>query len=241
MAHKLSVALVSLALLSQAGVQVHAGLINPTSTVNVTFDWVDPTNGPQSGPSQIFDTAAPGPFSLAAPFPPPATLPIAGYIAPAAPPPIYTDEPYNQSAQTGFFFTNTQVVIYNNASPPIPFCFSSSNTGSSCADPYNTFDFVFTNEDITAVSVASNSSPDFAPATFGSHLGLQLLSPNTFSVDVTGDNPAYLSTLIINVTTAGSTPTVPEPSTWSMLILGFAALGFAAYRRKGAGEGLHAA
>ncbi len=215
-----------------AGATAHAGLINPTSTVNITFNWVDPVNGPQSGPSQVFDSAAPGPFSLSAPIPPPSPLPIEGYTAPAAPSPIHTTEPYNLSAQTGFFFTDSQVIIYNNASPPIPFCFSSSNSGSSCADPYNTFDFTFTNEDITAVSIASNSSADFAPATFGSHLGLQLVSPDEFTVDVTGADPAYLSTLIINVTTAGSV--VPEPSTWAMMLIGSAGLGFAAYRRAGA-------
>jgi hypothetical protein len=212
----------------------HAGLINPTSTANITFNWVDPVTGPQSGASGIFDTAAPGPFSLSNPLPPPSSLPIVGYTAPAAPPPIHTTEPYNLSAQTGFFFTNSQVVIYNNASPSLPFCFSSSDTGSKCADPYNTFDFTFTNEDITAVSVASNSSADFAPAAFGSHLGLQLVNANEFTVDVTGDNPAYLSTLIINVTTGGSGPPVPEPSTWAMMVLGFAGLGYAAYRRAGA-------
>jgi PEP-CTERM motif len=30
----------------------------------------------------------------------------------------------------------------------------------------------------------------------------------------------------------GATPAVPEPSTWAMLILGFAGIGFMAYRRK---------
>ena len=49
---------------------------------------------------------------------------------------------------------------------------------------------------------------------------------------MTGADPAYLSTLVINVTTAGSV--VPEPSTWAMMLVGFAGLGFAAYRRAGA-------
>ena len=34
---------------------------------------------------------------------------------------------------------------------------------------------------------------------------------------------------------------VPEPSTWAMMLLGFAGLGFAGYRRAGAGHGLFAA
>jgi hypothetical protein len=34
--------------------------------------------------------------------------------------------------------------------------------------------------------------------------------------------------------TLAATPAVPEPSTWAMLILGFAAVGFMAYRRRNA-------
>ncbi len=197
----------------------HAGLINPTSTVNPFFDFVSvlPPVGPQVGASTEFSTGTPGPFSLAAPITPP----------------MHTTEPFNTSANSGFFFTNTKVTIYNNASG-IPFCESSSNTGSSCADPYNTFDFVFTNEDITKVAVDPSSSPDFLPATFGLHTGLTLVSPNEFTVDVTGENPAFLATLVIDVTTGGGPPPVPEPSTWALMLLGFAGLGFAGWRRMAA-------
>jgi PEP-CTERM motif len=206
------------ALSVSAGASAQAGLVNPTSTVNPFFDYVGvspPTVGPQVAASGVFNTAAPGPFSLAAPITPP----------------IHTTEPYNLTAETGFFFTDTKVTIYNNADG-VPFCFSSSNTGSSCADPYNTFDFIFTNEDITKVAVDPSSSPDFLPATFGSHTGLTLVSPIEFTVDVTGDNPAFLDTLVIDVTTAGSGPSVPEPSTWALMLLGFAGLGFAGWRRR---------
>lgn len=186
-------AVTNLAFVCMASVPAHAGLINPTSTVNVFFDYVDPTNGPQVAPSQVFNSGAPGPFSLSAPIIPPGT-------------PMYTTEPYNLASVTGFWFTNTQVTIYNNQTPPVPFCFSSSNTGSSCADPYNTFDFKFTNEDITSVTVDASSSADFLPATFGSHTGLTLVSPSEFTVDVTGENPAFLSTLVIDVTTFSAAP-----------------------------------
>jgi hypothetical protein len=199
--------------LASASAPAQAGLVNPTSTVNPFYEFPPA----QVAPSGVFNTAAPGPFSLAAPISPP----------------IHTTEPFNVTANAGFFFTNTQVTIYNNADPPTPFCSDGLSTGSSCADSHQTFDFVFTNEDITKVAVDPSSSPDFLPATFGSHTGLTLLGPNEFTVDVTGDNPAFLATLVIDVTTNGVTP-VPEPSTWALMLLGFAGLGFAGWRRTAA-------
>jgi PEP-CTERM motif len=195
-----------------------AGLINPTSTVNINFDYENPTA--LVGDSGTFDTDAPGPFSLAAPIYPPN-------------PAIHTTEPFNIAADTGFWFTNTAVTIYNNADPAVPFCFSSSHSGSACTDAYDTFDFVFANEDITKVSVDPSSSSDFLPATFGSHVGLTLVSPTEFTVDVTGDDPAYLDTLVIDVTTKSSAPATPEPATWALMLLGFAGLGYVGYRRMG--------
>jgi PEP-CTERM motif len=198
------------AALASASAPAQAGLVNPTSTVNPFYEF--PPDG--VAPSGVFNTAAPGPFSLAAPITPP----------------IHTTEPFNVTANAGFFFTNTQVTIYNNADPPVPFCNDGVSAGQSCTDSHQTFDFVFTNEDITKVTVDPSSSPDFLPVTFGSHTGLTLVSPNEFTVDVTGDNPPFLATLVIDVTTNGMTP-VPEPSTWALMLLGFAGLGFAGWRR----------
>jgi hypothetical protein len=198
------------ALASASAPLAQAGLVNPTSTVNPFYEFPPDI----VAPSQVFNTGAPGPFSLAAPIDPP----------------IHTTEIFNLSANAGFLFTDTQVTIYNNFDPPVPFCSDGVSTGSSCTDSHQTFDFIFTNEDITKVAVDPSSSPDFLPATFGSHTGLTLLSPNEFTVDVTGDNPAFLATLVIDVTTGGVTP-VPEPSTWALMLLGFAGLAFAGWRR----------
>ena len=205
--------IVATAAAALASAPAQAGLINPTSTVNPFYEFPPDV----VAPNQVFNTGAPGPFSLAAPIDPP----------------IHTTEIFNLSANAGFLFTDTRVTIYNNFDPPVPFCSDGMSTGSSCTDSHQTFDFVFTNEDITKVAVDPSSSPDFLPATFGSHTGLTLVSLNEFTVDVTGDNPAFLATLVIDVTTGGMTP-VPEPSTWALMLRGFAGLGFAGWRRAAA-------
>jgi hypothetical protein len=177
-----------------------AGLINPTSTVDIYFNFGDPQISAQSG---AFLTAAPGPFSLAAPIIPPTT-------------PRYTTEPYNLSAQTGFWFTDTQITIYNN------------DTKGDAFDSTMSFDFKFTNENITNVSVNSTSSPSFLPVS-----SLILLNPNEFTLKVApGVAPDFLSNLVLDVTTDGSVGAIPEPSTWAMMILGFAGIGFMACRSK---------
>src|ERR1700727_3560973 len=210
MLFRLSIAAAAAILAVSSAPEAQAGLINPTSTVNPFYQF--PPD--MVAPSQVFNTGAPGPFSLAAPIDPP----------------IHTTEIFNLSANAGFLFTDAQGTIYNNFDPPVPFCSDGVSTGSSCTDSHQTFDFVFTNEDVTRVAVAPSSSPDFLPATFGSHTGLTLVSPNEFTVDVTGDNLAFLATLVIDVTTNGMTP-VPEPSTWALMLLGFARFGFAGWRR----------
>jgi hypothetical protein len=53
---------------------------------------------------------------------------------------------------------------------------------------------------------------------------------HAFTVFINGADPLYLDTLVIDVTT-GSVGAVAEPSTWAMMILGFAGIGFMAYRR----------
>ena len=199
---KILLAVANVAFFGLISVPAHAGLINPTSTVDVYFNYVDPTSGPISAPSQIFNSAAPGPFSLAAPIMPP----------------LHTTEPYNLSAITGFWFTDTQVTIYNN------------DQNLDAFDSTMSFDFKFTNENITGVSVNDTSSSTFLPIS-----SLNLVNSNEFTLQIAaGVAPAYLSTLVLDVTT-GNVAAVPEPSSWAMMILGFAGIGFMAYRRKNGG------
>ena len=50
-------------------------------------------------------------------------------------------------------------------------------------------------------------------------------------LDLSG-NPFPFSIFFDNLQATGATSAVPEPSTWAMMLIGFAGLGFAAFRRK---------
>ena len=98
------------------------------------------------------------------------------------------------------------------------------------AGEFSGYIFTFTGApDITKVTVDSASSSDFQPVLPG---GLTFTA-TTISVNVNGDNLAVGDKLIFDVTTKGMT-TVPEPSTWALMLLGFAGLGFAGWRRTAA-------
>jgi PEP-CTERM motif len=60
----------------------------------------------------------------------------------------------------------------------------------------------------------------FNDAFFGTGYG-----NSTWTIGLTGDN-------IVTSATFSSTSTIPEPSTWAMMLLGFAGLGFAGYRSR---------
>jgi hypothetical protein len=133
--------------------------------------------------------------------------------------------------QTTVSVGDTQITITNNAAGL--FC---PNAGCTAGE-FSGYVFTFTGApDITKVLVDSASSPDFSPVLPG---GLSFTA-TSITVNVNGDNLAVGDKLILDVT-AGSAPVVPEPSTWAMLLLGFAGLGFVGYRRKGAaGQAAHA-
>ena len=117
---------------------------------------------------------------------------------------------------------DTQIVITNDASG-LPFC----STALPCSDPFVGFQFVFSSGvDITGVSVDPASAADFRPITGG-----LTFAPTEIFVNVVGDIPKPADQLILDVTTNG-VPTVPEPSTWALMLLGFAGLGFAGWRRR---------
>jgi PEP-CTERM motif len=171
-------------------------------------------------------------------FPPPAASPtectiiacaILDYEGPSGP----TNSPlpivpvtYLEDSQTATTVSvgDTKITITNDFAGL--FCPSAGCT----AGQFSGYVFTFTGApDITKVTVDSASSPDFQPVLPG---GLSFTA-TTISVNVNGDNLAVGDQLILDVT-SGSTPTVPEPSTWALMVLGFAGLGFAGWRRTAA-------
>jgi hypothetical protein len=69
------------------------------------------------------------------------------------------------------------------------------------------------------VSIASLASTGFAPTSYGFSFWPALVSSGSIP-EFAPDNATFLASA------------VPEPSTWAMMILGFAGIGFMAYRRK---------
>ena len=57
----------------------------------------------------------------------------------------------------------------------------------------------------------------------------QILDPNLFSFELIDNRTVLQATL--NETLAITTSAVPDPSTWAMMLMGFAGVGYAAYRR----------
>lgn len=121
---------------------------------------------------------------------------------------------------------DTKIVI-TNVLPNVPFC---STTTGSCPDFFNGFAFSFSSGvDITNVTTDPTSASDFRPIAGG-----LTFTPTGIFVNVVGEAPDAGHELILDVTTGGGPPPVPEPSTWALMALGFAGLGFAGWRRMAA-------
>jgi hypothetical protein len=87
--------------------------------------------------------------------------------------------------------------------------------------------------------VFSVGGPDGQPCAFGAGCYMQIAyAPNAY-----GGTPWFTPQYALYLSNAGANPVdfvltpeiaaaVPEPSTWAMMVLGFAGIGFMAYRRK---------
>jgi hypothetical protein len=105
---------------------------------------------------------------------------------------------------------DTTITITNFAPPSMPFC---SAAATPCPDVFTGFGFVFFGSvDITNVTVDPASSPAFLPIAGGLSF-----APTDIFVNVAGDAPNIADELILDVTTAGTAPSIPEP--WSLALL----------------------
>jgi len=64
-------------------------------------------------------------------------------------------------------------------------------------------------------------------------------APNGFSFFQRNGETLNLSPLTVTVSDVSEVAAVPEPSTWAMMVAGFAGLGFLSYRRTSRGGGLN--
>ena len=81
--------------------------------------------------------------------------------------------------------------------------------------------------------VEVDSAPlKFAPSAYTASF-TDTLGPGDYTVIITGTAHRALG-----VGGTVTTSSVPEPSTWAMMLLGFAGLGYAAFRRKGQAQAL---
>jgi hypothetical protein len=150
--------------------------------------------------------------------------------------------PFIVNAGVAIGASDTTITIANASTTQAPFCFSNaSNIGAACADAYDKFDFTFTNENIATATIDAAASSSWG---LWSNVEPVVISPNEFTIDVTGDNPtagsstAFGGQLVIDLTFGTPPPPpppppptgVPEPA--SMAVLGVAAAGMFAARRR---------
>jgi hypothetical protein len=108
--------------------------------------------------------------------------------------------------------------------------------------------FAVATDGIAATSASRSADGDLITFAFtdligGTHTGnLQAFTNAPFFVDpIASFQNAAGTAFSIDITGPSNTPPVPETSTWAMMILGFAGIGFMAYRRKQNGSALRAA
>lgn len=73
---------------------------------------------------------------------------------------------------------------------------------------------------------------DNTPQLFSFLGGTFTLQLNDVAISALNTDTGLTGLLTLTSSTTGSTPPVPEPSTWAMMIIGFCSLGFLTYKRK---------
>lgn len=111
--------------------------------------------------------------------------------------------------------SDSQITITSDTN--LQFCYT-----SACTGPFSGFGFYFSSG-VYITKVTASRPSDFLPISGGLSW-----TPTSFIVNLNGDSPQVGDKLVLDVYTNGSGPPVPEPSTWAMMLVGFAGLGFAA-------------
>jgi PEP-CTERM motif len=133
-----------------------------------------------------------------------------------------------QTIATGTVFSFDDLVTITFSASEITI--TTEVTGFNPYDPFNGPDLAFlSGPAITNVTEDSASTPSFAT---GSVLSF---GANDINVNLGGTCATRCvvgEKIILDVTTAGAS-SVPEPSTWAMMLIGFAGLAFAGRRARG--------
>ncbi len=112
-------------------------------------------------------------------------------------------------ANTSFYGTDTTTTAFTATSAGLFFDFSATNVGGH--SQYLIFD---SSNYLCLNAAAGNCSGN----------------PSSVAIYVSGSDPLIPETGNVEIATVASA--VPEPSTWAMMLLGFAGIGFMAFRRK---------
>jgi hypothetical protein len=113
---------------------------------------------------------------------------------------------------------DTSITITNLAGSGLTYCSDGSSVGAACTDAIDGFEFNFTGGNILGATINGVTAAGFVPATFGSHVGLDLISGNDLLIDLTGADPATNGQLVIDLTFSIALPPppsatgVPEPA-----------------------------
>jgi hypothetical protein len=220
------------ALIALAIEPAQAGLVGAGDNTVIPYFWLDTTNPPPSPPPVPPPSpppTVPSTFCQSNPCEiPNYAIPPPGNSTNFPPPTIPADFVQGSVSEVTIHVGDTQIVITNQLAGS-PLC---SVATTPCPDPFTGFAFTFSSGvDIKSVTVDSGSSPDFLPNDTAPHDGLQLISPTYFVVDVTGDVPLDVGDKLVLDLQFPGPPAVPELSTWALMLVGFAGLGFAGYRR----------
>jgi hypothetical protein len=136
----------------------------------------------------------------------------------------------NLVSDNGLYIHNGDIILF-------PFASAASNFVGGVI-----YDVLITRSAADLVSVSLNGVPQVTNVQ--DLPGLYNGSILTFFADDLGthteQSPGFVDSITI-ATNLTSTSAVPEPSTWAMMLLGFAGIGFMAYRRKQNGRWLRAA